>query len=536
VNPAGLDANVLMRAYCWGRLVVAALLVTLGPWLPAVFVPATRGDLLLAVVTVVVASSGVLLALRSTPRLRIVAWLLSALDAVLVTAVVAATGGARSSLVFLYVLLAVGACLLLSRWGALTIALISSALYTMLLLARSVVPAIAFDEPVDRLAALDMLGVLMTSGTIVLVSLVAGTLVERCLLGQRELERERRTLGDLQAFSDVIFRSVGTGLVALDPASRITAFNPAAETMTGLPSSAAVGARWTDVFGVRPPLDDAEAAPAAPVRREIELRRPDGTTVPVRITASPLEASAGSRGCVAACEDLSSIRAMEARMRQADRLATLGRMAANIAHEVRNPLASLSGAVEALAGGGVAGGARARLTDIVLRESGRLSEVIGRFLEYAHPAPLVMARIDAAAVLDDVISNLSATACSRGVKIVRAGPTPLPLEADRDRLRQVVWTLCTNALAAMPSGGELRLAAERRAGAVEVTVADTGEVMSPEEIAHAFEPFFAVRRDVAGLGLALVHRIVHEHGGEVTVRSEDGTGVEFRLRFPERHD
>ena len=239
MTPRVLDPNVLLRAYCRGRLAVAAFLVAGGPWVPAVFVPTVSGALLLAVVTLVVVSSGVLLAFGPPPRPRIVAWLLCVLDAALVTAVVAATGGARSILVFLYVLVGVGACLLLSRWGALAIALISSGLYALLLLARSVVPAVAFDEPVDRMAAIDMLAILTTSGTIILVSLVAGTLAERCLLSQRELERERRNLGDLQAFSDIIFQSVRTGLVALDGEHRITAFNRAAETMTGLPASTA---------------------------------------------------------------------------------------------------------------------------------------------------------------------------------------------------------------------------------------------------------------------------------------------------------
>src|SRR5262249_45936242 len=150
----------------------------------------------------------------------------------------------------------------------------------------------------------------------------------------------------------------------------------------------AVGARWIDVFGPGFSLVDLEAAiagePGAAVRREIELSRADGTTLPLHVTASPLQAGDGTRlGCIASCEDLSSIRAMEAEVRQADRLATLGRMAANIAHEVRNPLAGLSGAVEALTAADGTPGLRARLTEIVMRESNRLSEIIENFLAYA---------------------------------------------------------------------------------------------------------------------------------------------------------
>ena len=372
------------------------------------------------------------------------------------------------------------------------------------------------------------------------MSLVAGTLAERCLRSQRELERERRSLGDLKAFSDVIFQSVGAGLVALDRDHRITAFNRAAEAMTGVPASMALGADWSEVFGASPTREDIDAAmtgaPTEPVRREIELRRSDGIVVPVRITASPLETGAAIRaGYIAVCEDLTSIRTMEAGVRQADRLATLGRMAANLAHEVRNPLASLSGAVEALTGAPAAGEARTRLTEIVVQESGRLNKIIGHFLEYAHPEPLVIEGVDAAVVLDDVPTSLSLHPCADGAKIIRAFPASLPFEADRARFRQAVWTVSISALGAMPSGGELRVAAERRAGTIEITFADTGDGIPPQDLPHAFEPFFATRHDATGLSLALVHRIVQEHNGEVTVQSHGGLGAEVTLRFPERH-
>jgi len=226
---------------------------------------------------------------------------------------------------------------------------------------------------------------------------------------------------------------------------------------------------------------------------------------------------------------------MEAKMRQADRLATLGRMAANIAHEIRNPLGALSGAVEALTHAHATAPARARLTEIVVRESAHLSEIIGNFLEYACPAPLRVESIDAAPLLDDVLGALAPRLTANGVKIVRAFPASLALQADRERLRQVVWNLCVNALGAMPAGGELRVEGHIRAGRVEITIADTGEGISAHDLAHVFEPFFANRHDATGLGLALVHRIVQEHGGELTVRSERGTGTELTLRLPEHH-
>jgi two-component system sensor histidine kinase HydH len=121
------------------------------------------------------------------------------------------------------------------------------------------------------------------------------------------------------------------------------------------------------------------------------------------------------------------------------------------------------------------------------------------------------------------------------VKVVRAFPASMPIEADRERLRQALWILCRNALDAMPAGGELRIDGRIRAGVVEITVTDTGDGIASRDLAHVFEPFFATRHDPGGLGLAVVHRIVTEHRGEVTVRSERGLGAEFTLRFPERH-
>ena len=540
MKPLPIDLDALLRAYSWARLVVAALLVAGGPWAPAVAIPTASAGLLLAVLTVVVASSGALLPFGPPARPRFLAWLLCLLDATLVTAVVAATGGARSVLVFLYVLLVTVATVLLARRGALVIAGVSSVLYAGVVLARSVVPMLAFGASPDVTTGIELLTVLVNSGTLVVVAFVTGGLAERFLVSQRQLESQRQSFENLQVFRDHIFDSVGTGLVALDREHRITAFNRAAETITGVPSAAAIGTRWTELFGGALPLDGMEAGivggSEASIRRETELRRPDGTIVPLGVTVSALVAGDGARlGIIVACDDLSAVRTLEARMRQADRLATLGRMAANIAHEIRNPLASLTGAVEALASVEAPAETRSRLTTIVARESGRLSEIMHNFLEYACPTPLALEQLDATPVLDDVLRALASRLAERGVKVIRDFPPSLPLEADRERLRQVFWNLSLNAVAAMPAGGELRVAGATVDGMVEIGFTDTGDGIRVDELAHVFEPFSATRHDAAGLGLALVHRIVHEHGGEVTVRSEHGFGAEFILRLPVRH-
>ena len=534
-----LEPAALLRAFAWARLGAAALLVGIGPWAPPSVVPVASDGLVLAVFALVGASSGVLLLCGAGPRPRVVAWLLCLLDATLSAGIVAATGGARSMLAFLFVPLVTASCVLLSRGGALVVAGVSSALYATLGLARSVVPVMALGEPPDDTTPYDVLAVFVTAGTLAIVAVLVGGLAERFLKTKRALEAERRSLTDLQAFRDVIFRSVATGLVAMDTAHRITALNPAAEELIGVPAAAALGVGWTALVGPGVPLGEIEAAiagePSASRCHETELRRADGTVVPVRITGSALCAGNGTRlGLIAACEDLSLLRTMEARVRRADRLAALGRMAANMAHEVRNPLAALRGAVEALTRPGAPSRTPRRLGTIVQREADRLNAMIGHFLDYAQPLPLVIEKIDAGALLEDVLEALTPR-LPDGVRVVTRLPACLWLEADRERLRHAMSTLCHQALAAMPAGGELRIDAVSAGGLLRLAVADTGEAIASADLPHVFEPFYATRTEAGGLGLALVHRIVEEHGGHVTVRSDPGRGTEFTIHLPERH-
>src|SRR5260370_36042865 len=181
---------------------------------------------------------------------------------------------------------------------------------------------VAFGASPDATTGIELLTVVVNSGTLVVVAFVAGGLAERFLVSQRQLESQRQSFGNLQAFRDHIFDSVGTGLVALDRDHRITAFNRAAETITGMSSAAAIGTRWTELFGGALPLDRMETGSVggseSSIRRETELRRPDGTIVPLGVTVSALVAGDGTRlGIIGACDDLSSLPMPEARMRQA---------------------------------------------------------------------------------------------------------------------------------------------------------------------------------------------------------------------------
>jgi two-component system, NtrC family, sensor histidine kinase PilS len=432
----------------------------------------------------------------------------------------------------------IGAAVVLPRPGGLVVAAVASLLYTGVVLGSAVFPLNEFFEAPSETTGLEIVTIFIDAGTFLVVAVVAGWLATHLHAAREELERQTRDLRDVRAFRDLIFHSVEAGLVAIDrDGERISAFNRAAEEQTGWPADAAVGRSWTEVFGPAIALGDVAQAlgrdGVRSIRRDASLHRRDGAAMPVRLTFSPLRSGDGAwLGLIAVSEDLSAIRAMEVRMRQADRLATLGRLSANIAHELRNPLASLTGAAEALAGDLGTPEARQRLGGVVLTESGRLNRIITDFLEYAHPAPVGARRVNAGDIVDDVFTALAYRAGVGRVKLVRDIEPGLRASVDPQQFRQALWSLGLSALDAMPDGGELRVSATHRAGRLEIQLSDTGDPIAPDDLGHVFEPFSSTRPGGSGLALALTHRIVRDHGGDIDVRSAPGAGTTFTLTFP----
>jgi len=532
-----IDANRLLRGVFWARLAVAGLLLPLGSMLPDEMMPGTNHAILaVSLATVVLSSVALLLSLPSA-RPRHIGWLIALLDVVIVTAVVASTGGARSMFAFLYVMLVTASCVTLSRIGGLTIAAIASVLYTALVFGRTVFPLTALLDVEQETTALEILTMFANAGTFLVVAIVAGGLAERFQSTRAELETQRKDLQNLEVFKDLVFESVGTGLIAIDRARTITAINRAAASIAGVVVERAIGRPWESLFGDLVPLARIEAAidaePSATSRHELVLPRNGGAPIPARMAFSALNGADGERlGLICACEDLSAIRAMEERLRQADRLATLGRMSANIAHEIRNPLASLTGAIEALAADATAAHLRERLAGIVIKESERLNAILRDFLEYARPAPLAVARVNVCETIDEVLVLLEHQAAPGTLKVVRELPASLEWEVDPQQFRQAVWNLCLNAAQAMPDGGELRVAVAAVDGRLMVQVADTGHGIGVTDVHHVFEPFYSTKPGGSGLGLALVHRVVQDHGGEIDLDSAPGAGTSFTLRIP----
>lgn len=536
-----LNLPDLLRRFAWARLVVAGLLLPAGVLLSWSTVPEINLRTFGAAILTVVASSAVPLFLpQPLTRPLHTAWLLLGLDIATVTLIVVATGGPESVFTFLYVLVVIASCVLVSRQGALAIAGAASLLYTGVVVGRTIFPFSYIMDTATETTALAVMTMFLNTGTFLVVAITAGSLAEHYRSAHVALEDQRKDLSDLQAFKDLIFQSVGTGLIALGHDGRITAYNRAAAEITGVPSHHATGQPWRAVFGDGLDIVQILAAvrtdPRSHRRHELTLRPRSGPDVPVAITFWALRSGSGETvGLIAVCEDLSSIKQMEERVRQADRLATVGRMAANIAHEIRNPLASLTGAIEVLARDSELGAARERLAQIVVRESERLDHIIKDLLDYARPAPLALSRINLADTLDEVLLLLEHRPLPDDVKIIRAYGGHLPVDADPQQIKQVFWNLCLNAVEAMHGGGELRVTGLALGRRLEISVSDSGTGILAGDLAHIFEPFFSTKSAGSGIGLALVHRLVQEHGGDIDVRSASGQGTIFTITLPAAH-
>ncbi len=464
-------------------------------------------------------------------------------DALIVSAFVYFTGGIASFFSFLYVLPIVAASTVQSRRGSLLVATLSAVLYfgmvAMQYLAASGVldPRIAPDSSLLPPNAIAQYTVALNLFGLFAVALISGSLAERLRSSNARLQQASSEIADLQALSQHVINSLRSGLVTTDMFKRVLTFNHAAETITGVPLPSVVGQPVADVLqlpdSIAGILDQGRVDQAQ--RLELRYRRRDGTEIDLGLSVSHLETPGGRAGHLLTFQDLTEVKKAEREALRHQRLAAVGEMAAGIAHEIRNPLASMSGSIQLLRQELPLSLDQEQLMDIVLRESERLNSTIRSFLAYARPQRFAAARFDVRRALNDTALLLRhSLEVDEGHTIeVDVPDAELWYEADEGQIRQVVWNLATNGLRAMPDGGRLRLAGRRNpSGEVVISVCDQGTGIPSGEIDTLFQPFHGNFGRGSGLGLAIVHRIVTDYQGRVEVASPPGAGTTITVRLP----
>lgn len=531
----------------WRLIIMAGLLATVSVLergkVPQSFTPA-----LVSVTLAVAVLSVAYLALIETAipiQFQIYGHL--SIDLLLVTWLVHKTGDIESPFPALYLVIIFAASALLSKRAVFFLATLGGVLYGAngILKIVGVIPRAegftAYES--GRLDSTEFLFALNVIA-IFAVSVLSSHLAARVRKSEDELAIATRDLADYRVFNDRIIESMRSGLVTTDLRGNVVTFNRAAEEITGYKVPDIKGKSIFSIFGdiekqIEVGLESIRSRTRLP-RFDIGCKTADGREIHLGFSVAPLVDESqhinGSttRGYVLTFQDLTEVMELEREVRRQERLAALGKMAAGLAHEIRNPLASMRGSVQVLAGELDLSTDQSQLMEIVLRESDRLNHIVSDFLVYARPPKIERTVVDLASILSETLALLrnSPELHPRHEIIDSCGPDPVLYRADSNQMRQVFWNLARNAIQAMPLGGELRVSLDAPADEdVTITFGDTGQGMSREQKDRMFEPFNSSSGGT-GLGMAIVYQLVRDHNGKIVVDSEAGKGTRVSIKLP----
>ena len=450
-------------------------------------------------------------------------------DLVLVSLVVHETGGWDSSLNFLYPLVIIVASVLLPRMWAQLVAALAFVLYGTVLELNyfGVVPSYSSTHPdVKNLQAI----IFVNLFAFLAVAYLAGLLTAKLRQVGVQLKDTSGALESLQVLHENIIHSISSGLITTGLDGRITLVNGAAQRLLERTPAELVDTPVHELF--LDPLPNVESQQA---HGEVRFDAPTKFRKTLRVRVATLTVpERGDLGYVYVLDDLTEIRRLEREVRMQDRLAAVGRLAAAIAHEIRNPLTSIAGSVSMLSGVPEMNEDHRRLLDIVTRESQRLNSIITDFLAYSRTKQYRFDKVDLVQLVEDTLTLMQhrMTAEKTGISIERRFTASQAWTiADGDKIKQVFWNFCENAVRAMKGGGGLTVSLESLGEDWQVGFTDTGAGMSPQQIEKIFEPFQSNFEGGTGLGLAIVYQIVQAHGGKVWARSKPGQGTTFVLRL-----
>ncbi|HKX84653.1 MAG TPA: ATP-binding protein, partial [Pyrinomonadaceae bacterium] len=545
VDENTISANTIqmhqMQSLIIGRLIVCfLLLVTSWVWYSG-YVDLTFSDLpnspfLIFIITVGLTAVYFLIArLNKNFPLQVRAQFL--IDAFLITWLVWRTGDLTSPYITLFIVLIGVSSQYLNPRATITMAFISVGLFSLV----AILTGISLSERHGTSMTLSKL-IQISSFHIVaflVVGLLASRLSERKRSGD-ELAEATRSLASLRMLHERIIESIRSGLITTDLEGTIYIFNAAASEITGHSSEEMVGRSAFLLFeDLRESIDltlDASVGGEQLPRFESDFTTAMGSTARLGYNISQLFSETGeTTGYVITFQDLTEIRSMEESIKRKDRLAAVGRVGAGLAHEIRNPLGAMRGAIQILESTTPPGSIHADLMGIILRESDRLNSIITNFLSYAKPKVGSFVDTDICEAIRDTLTLLRLGPDVHGGHHIEEDlpPSPLFITADATQLKQVFWNLARNAVNAMPDGGTLTIRTEQLGGnRVRIVFEDTGMGMKPEQVERLFEPFATSTSGGTGLGLSIVYQIIRDHKGVMNVRSIEGEGTVITIDLP----
>jgi two-component system sensor histidine kinase PilS (NtrC family) len=484
--------------------------------------------------------------LHLTPNLKITLYFQATCDVLLITGLVYATGGIQSIYAVFYTIVIIYSVIFLGRRGGLIIASTCGIFYGGLLdleYYKVLIPHYALLQNVSISAGYVFSRIIIYIFSFYLVAILASFVVEQERKTRTLLEEKVTAFDQLDLLHRSIIESIDTGIVTIDLLGCIKSFNRAAEEITGYASSDIEDFNIIDVFPeygeLRKKLNQASDLDPRKNRVEMTLQSKSGASLVLGCSISFLRDSQGTRvGDILVFQDLTDIKEMERHLETSRRLAFVGEMAAGLAHEMRNPLASISGSIQILHKGLNLSLSDERLMQIILRGKDQLESFMKDFLLLSRPTPGIHETFKIDEIIDDVLDTIKYVPDWRDqIEILRSSTNQLEIFASKTEIRQLIWNLVMNAVQAMPDGGRLSVTTrpailKESLPALEVEISDDGPGITKSDLGKIFEPFFTTKEKGTGLGLAIVNRIVDGYLGTIMVDSVPGRGAKFTIRLP----
>ncbi len=461
------------------------------------------------------------------------------IDILFVTVFIRMSGGADSIFIFLYFFSIIAGGLFLDRGKLFLIVFLTSLFYAGIILKKGPVDALIQSQLPTYIWAnrfiLYKLGlhILAFWGVAVLTSILA-----------TEIQKRKKEYQKLERFSENLLQSIQSGILTVDLENKLTYINKAGEEILDTSLEEVVGESILKVFPALGKHIDNKAGPQSNLHHtHIIMKRPGTLDKIIGFSVSTLyDSDNNPAGKIIIFQDLTRYKAMERRVHESEKLATVGRFAAGLAHEIRNPLASLSGSIQVLRNTLELKGSEKDLMDIVLRETDRLNRLVSDFLQFSQFGKENLQVINLYSFVEEIISILSKEHRKDGVRFVNRLPKDLEVYSDRDKLKQVFWNILINALQAKDKKDHVVMvkcassrngeSGENNQEATSIIIQDNGKGIPQETLRKIFEPFFTTRAEGTGLGLSIVYQIMNVLGGSISVKSIVGKGTIFLITLP----
>lgn len=453
------------------------------------------------------------------------AYLQLTLDTIAGTILISLTGGIESWFSFMLLLTVAASAIIIDKKAGYVIATISGILYGLLIdLQFYRIPPVTYTPDFEEKDF--FYNIFSHISAFYLTAVMTGYLSSRLEKASISLEQSDSDLRDLTLFNTELIESLPTGLLTTDITGRILSFNRAAKEITGINNAEIVSNNLTELFPFIAGTDKKERMEGTIINNN-EIRV-------IGLTLSGIADNKGSKkGYICIFQDITRLKNLENELKLKETLAAIGEMSANMAHEIRNPLASLRGSVEMLKEGSLNRDQSQKLMGIALSEMDRLNKIITDFLTYSRPKPPELTRFSMESLLNEITDMLKNAYDKRSDIVIRMEfRDNIKIVADPHKLRQVFLNLGVNAIESMQDGGELTIEARKERDNIVVSFQDTGAGISPENLHQIFYPFFTSKDKGTGLGLAIAYRIIEEHRGKINVRSRPGHGSVFEVVLP----